>query len=1641
MKIGNSAHILAETLQASQAAQSTTQSNHPNLQLVQQNAQPQHNQVATLAAEGSHLPLPKDVTQLESTPDGLPVAKHQHKKHHSLAELLKKEAQNDAQVASGQSNRASSSSAVMAEQPDQTSTSAHSASQTQQPDVLDAPELTLKNGKISIGEGTAKPVAALLKGTLGKSQQSYMVHHSAQNGAHQWLQDTKGSITFVETDKQAGLLAMHKSKPITTAHMPVMGRELESTHTPSNAMLSHTSGVYQDESGQQARLHDGKLYTLSEHGTWQEQDHAQGKLSKLAKQPQGALFAVADGKHLTQLGTQSSLNSEDKSIDGFGVNQQGKIALLFKGGDDKPVTIEFHSSIDDKNAQSPKLHFEPALKTEQTKDESPDIQSLGIDDHHVYAIDKENRLLKADLPQQGQNELTFHEMKPSELKTHLGDDIQLQGFLPDDNGKVALLVKDHSGQEHACPMMNHREAFTPGWNLSDVLHIDNTQGLKSVDQQTLDVEDFGRQGKMALHDNKLFAKDPQTQTWREQADNIDSLQRGQDGQAYALQKGQLKKVTVNEKSGAIRFGKDNLFSLHHTKGDLSLDDGPKAMPEGKIKAAAVINSNQHVALTDKGELVHTHLRSGTSQPINPAHPVTQKGLTGEVKQLTIDKNANLYALNDEGKVFKLSKKDWQGVLTPQENHTWKPVDVPQSDGKIQQLSLNAKRKVTLTTDNHQTLELGKADWQSTHTEDPTTNVSKRDNLFSRLSHATKGTKVTKHGAQVNVTAQMGGMSGAEGGKINSKWTSRLKAHVFQPTMDVPRPLQTFADSTQHNWKGRNGLDGLYKQQHALYEELDLTSKKIQAGDVPERPPLDLKTRLEKLDLGDEAKGLKAAIENLRHHAESSAEHQLMTLGQHQGIIDDEGAMKFDYKPSKTKAFTQSFNINRSGHSLTDELLPLWKHTPASKESVPGDILTSFSALKLNMSHEKTEIPLGRRRDSNDQMSLVKARLVLDSLTLQKLDGLVEKAELLSGSKPSTEQLAKLEKDFLAISDKGYEQSPVKQASDKGMQSSKQAEENYDVTKYFTRAMKDENHGVNLITRTSLESKNQTELNQDLKSLLHSLKPSDDVNVSRGYSVDASVTFVPTALQGQAVNMFPTAGVSEKRNYSIDFNGQEDGVQVTLSGNLGPAASANFGISKNTLPYILNQPGNDFKTSLNNGQQSFKPDVMVGAGITANASHAKDNEITFTLKGNDIDEFVDGLTNGTLKANDLIAKGQEHASIHGTKTSFTLDMAVNIGARARLDLKKTDDNTTYLRAGVGLSAGLNLATATKDHLQTQGIDNGKTAVTSKNGLLNTATAGASADVTLGNNQSFEAGLLPMPGKMAVSASAAIDNAVRVKGEMRTKQAEPVTDEAITKLGETLTGAFPDKSTAHAIKEIEKLPTADKKLEAINKLFAGDSPRIALNDTQHSALNDLHKTNIQHDAAKINGSMLGDCKMAVTNYNPQQMDKLGAIDFLASLIAPSHKRALTEKITHMMQQDPDFASIVNKARSHPNTHTMVTLELKDDVRQKLEKNFAKGKINMDEVKKTLENPENRRIKSIAVMEKGSHKEGFSAPTPLISGSSSATIYMERDAGSINFKYGRDQEVPRTYTVGGEITNHQTDITSALVDLKKQGMEVKA
>lgn len=290
----------------------------------------------------------------------------------------------------------------------------------------------------------------------------------------------------------------------------------------------------------------------------------------------------------------------------------------------------------------------------------------------------------------------------------------------------------------------------------------------------------------------------------------------------------------------------------------------------------------------------------------------------------------------------------------------------------------------------------------------------------------------------------------------------------------------------------------------------------------------------------------------------------------------------------------------------------------------------------------------------------------------------------------------------------------------------------------------------------------------------------------------------------------------------------------------------------------------------------------------------------------------------------------------------------------------------------------------------------------------------------------------------SATVAVNNGILQRGELKAKAATKITEQTMQSLNGKLSNAFQDPVNQQILKGVGELTDIDEQLQILESHFLSGNfdEAAAKNDQQYAAINEIRSAQIHRLANKNNVDVMADIKGVVSHSNPHQLDHKGVLNFLTSLIAPSQKDTLSDQISEMMKEDPTFASMIDSIRSKPNTYTWVTLQLKDEVRHKLEKEFVEGKVTIEDAQKILADPEQRRIKSISIQEMATYTEGFTSPTPFIGGGSNASVYMDVVAGGIDFSYGRDQDKPRTYTISGDFASAKPDLADALKDLKESG-----
>lgn len=123
------------------------------------------------------------------------------------------------------------------------------------------------------------------------------------------------------------------------------------------------------------------------------------------------------------------------------------------------------------------------------------------------------------------------------------------------------------------------------------------------------------------------------------------------------------------------------------------------------------------------------------------------------------------------------------------------------------------------------------------------------------------------------------------------------------------------------------------------------------------------------------------------------------------------------------------------------------------------------------------------------------------------------------------------------------------------------------------------------------------------------------------------------------------------------------------------------------------------------------------------------------------------------------------------------------------------------------------------------------------------------------------------------------------------------------------------------------------------------------------------------------------------------------------APANKAA----ILRLFAQQPQFERILNDLESNQGTSVVIGLEVKPKVLRMIDNQIGDGPNAINDVQKALENPDNLRIKTLAVSYTATRTDAMKTPIPLVAYSSRAALSNSCKLLNIELKYGMDQNTP--------------------------------
>ncbi len=1539
--------------------------------------------------------------------------------------------------------------------------------------------MTLENGKLQLATSNPAAINTLLAQTLGKEDQHYLAHSVRGDGRQHLLLDKQGRLFDIKSHN-GGYSVLHNSQTSTlrttlaqVGEAPVsledrngkaqigMGTDGQTTlsvnlpgevhHALLTGVWQHPAGSAQPE-GESIRLHDDKIHILNQGvGVWQTSDDR--PYSQLSRQGDGKLYAVQDGRTLHNVSDNHTSEKFVDKIKSFAVSEQGEVAILTDTDSPHHLCLMPSSNASSEDRLQFSLHLADTRQMLRRGESHLETQSIALSKGKLYAADSEGKLYSGVLSQVRDGELLMQGMSQKVLKQHFGHDHRIEGFFTDHHGQLNALVKDNFRQQHACPLGDDHQ-FHAGWNLSDTLVINSQLGLHDVHPEPHEILNLGHEGSLTLQKGKVHYFDRLTKGWTGAESDCQQLKKGLDGAAYILKEGEVKRLDINQSTSSISQGKDNFFTLPHVRNKPEPGSALQGLDKtDKAQAMAVIGVNHYLALSEQGDIRSFQIKPGTQQLARPPKTLSREGITGSLNDIHVDHQQNLYALNHDGEIFHQPREQWQ---SGDAGNGWQKLAMPQGESALQRLEMDPQHQpvATMTDGTRHQLKAGR--WHAytaPETEPLAMGPRASQQTFARLNQGMKGRLLPGSGITVQASAQIAGQTGMENRKISSKFTDRLRAYVFNPTLATPRPIKNAAYNIQHSWQGRRGLNAVYEMQGALIKQLESQNVRNSTTQT------DLHSKLDALDLGEHGAALLKDMKRFRDQLEQSATRSATLLGRHQGVLKSNGQVNDAFKPSASKAVIQGLNVNRSGRDLSKALEKAVLAAAPSSQSQLQTLLSHFVTAGVNMSHQKDAVPMGRQRDPNDQTSLTKSRLILDTVTLGDLHQLADKAALVSGHQPDPGQIKQLRQQFDTLREKQYGANPVKQFTDMGFSHNAPLEADYDAVKAFINAFKKEHHGVNLTARTVLETQGNAALEKKLKDTLLSLNSGESMSFSRAYSGGLSTAFVPT-LNKIPVPIVPGAGITLDRAYNLSFARTKGGLDVSFGRDGGATGTLSVATGHDLMPYMTGK-----KTTAENAsdwlskKHKISPDLRLGGNISTSLQGTLQNSLAFKLTEDELPAFLHGLTQGTLTPVELMKKGVEHQMKQGTKLVFNVDTSAALDLRAGINITSDGakpDNVVF-RASTGVSASANLVTARRERSTKTG-EFGSTVSASNNRptFLNAASVGANFTLSAGVAHGFThdgkvtGNATPEPAKAVgtfpaftstnVSVALAMDNRTTQSISVEMKQADPVTRNDISELASTLGKHFKDSVSTKLLADLKKQENPDpaKQLSDLDRHFSGSN---GVGDDRYEALRSLQQLVLRQQAAETDTLGLGSATHSTTYSNLARLDKNGVVDMLHQHFNAALPPTSATRLGGMMDNDPVLKGLITQLQSMPFSSASVSMELKDDLRDRTEKAILEGKVGREELGVLFQDRNNLRIRSISVSQNVSKSEGFNTPTLLLGASNSAGVSMERNIGTINFKYGQDQDTPRRFTLDGEIAKANPEVASALSELKKEGFEMKS
>ncbi|MCU7369219.1 AvrE-family type 3 secretion system effector [Pantoea stewartii] len=1494
-----------------------------------------------------------------------------------------------------------------------------------------------EDGTLNIKAGEA--LGPLLEKTLNGNNQRYRWYGNC-NGHGHMLIDRQNRLIYLHEDPLAFTAVTHQ---LPVPQTPVAGNdgsvswgdaEPNTVAKPAQALQEKLTGIYHTGHGEQAlRLHGNRLYQYVPDAStdWQLMYDIDAKpFSQLSRQGNSQLFVLQDGKRLLNLSTGQSEYTFSQKVFAYALNRHGallaltagkaagELQLLFRaaGAEDAPRPLQLQT---DKEGNGDPQPFYPA--------------AIALRGNELLAFDDNARLHRAALPD--------GDMPPS-LELELdARDTQIRHLFSAPNAQLTALLNDGDDRIHAVVKNDHNHEFscqlgdtgvTPGWNLTDSMVMDYQKGLRLSTPLSHNIVDLGRLGKLALIEGKVHFRDELTGHWEASEEKADRLIRGQDGQAYKVQEGEVKLLKINQASNNASI-QSNLFHLTRVRNSVGSDLALTGLDRNsQTQTVTALGNGRLASLREDGSVQLHQIITGAQRERMPPLPVKREGLpgaqtpAGRLKDLASNASNQLFGLTGDGRLFCLEPAGWLPPALRSGNwqqgqaaSAWQPVLPPPNIGRLTSLHNDAQGRLVTADDVGRSACWHNGSWQVTDDVAPVSHhndISQR--TFDRLGASGKSGRIPGTGITYKREFEVFGASGNNTRQVNNPFKKRMQAFLFKPQGKMPRPLKNLGNEIIHRVSGRDGLKPYYYAQQQLSAEIATKSPPAaNSTELNSHPTLE--TRLNALGLAqsDDARHqrLHKEIAGFSEMLGRSLNLHSAAVGKHYGVVDEHNRV---IDNPQNLLHTRSGQFNR--HSQRDPQLAgtlryLLGNNGSQSAQDALQILSTMENNRVVINHLKDE------RDYHDDIGLLKSRLFLDLLTQEKLHQALSDCQEASVSDPQC--LNTLHDTIRNLRDEQWDQHPVKKLSDQGFQNIRQLEAYYDGMKRMVKAFSKQHHGNYVTASTLFQTGNREELTQRLGEELLGLKNGEALTFGNVHSGFVSSVTIP----GDQVISTVGARVNLDRVYSLAFTRNESGLTVTVGRNGGGSLNVFGAAGLNVLTGHLNEDSLDFGPE---GNHKLSPVVRFGAALPLNLQRQSQYSMTFSLSDNELPQFLEQLTTNQLRPMDMLDKAIDHKVKNGNVWNLSLNL--NASAQASLGLPMTSKSeatdVASARIGGGLSTGANLFHGQRERSDAHNAEGSKVSCSDNRvRYLNQGSVEASLIVPFGITNKTEHAREVIMATSALAVRYTFDGRTKKKINMELSEPQPLDYTHIDKIAESLGKAFTSPADSRKLSVVQDNAndtSPQARLAELSDHFRSHLIGVkTLNNNQHAAIRDLQKLIHQREAMNNKVPLPGALEYQSIYNNLANVDNESLPHWLHDAFRfEMQNDNHANRIGAMMTQDPRLASLIRQMQLSTDTKAEITLELKDDARRQLVESWLHGNIQRQDLERQLQDRSNMRIKSIAFIESKAKGDGITSPSFLIGGGSSVSIEKERKLGKIGFSYGVDQLTPLSYSLEGEFADRQ-------------------